>query len=145
MGVLQRQIKTKIWDKYNADTSGFKTAINGLYFYKAPDGVTQDNYPIILYSIVTTSSDFVFNRGAVPSAEMPLIEFKILSKNVISTEAEDILEKLQTVFDGASLTLSGWRVRELRREPRNSVTGPYVDEFGIWNINALYRAVCDKT
>jgi len=145
MGVLQRQIKAKLFDKYNADTSGFKTAINGFYFYKAPDGITQDNYPIIVYSIVTTSSDFVFNRGAVPSAETPLIEFKILSKNVISTEAEDILEKLQTLFDGASLTLSGWRVRELRREQRNSVTGPYVDEFGIWNINALYRAICDKT
>ncbi|MCK9357180.1 MAG: hypothetical protein M0R22_08580 [Dehalococcoidia bacterium] len=145
MGVLQRQIKAKLFDKYNADTSGFKTAINGFYFYKAPDGITQDNYPIVLYSIITTSSELTFSGGAVPSTETPLIEFKILSKNVISTEAEDILEKLQAVFDGASLTLSGWRVRELRRELRNSITGPYVDEFGIWNINALYRAVCDKS
>jgi len=145
MSVLQRQLKAKIWDKYNADTSGFKSSINGMYYYKAPDGITQDNYPIILFSTVTTSSDFSFHRGAIPTAEMPLIEFKILSKNVISTEAEDILEKLQAVFDGASLTLSGWRVRELRREARNSITGPYADEFGIWNINALYRAICDKT
>jgi hypothetical protein len=143
--LLQRQIKAKIYDLYTADTSGFKTAITGMYYVKVPGGITQTSYPLVLYSTITTSSEYDFCRGATPCGESVLIEFKILSNSTVSTEAEDILDKLQGVYDGASLSLAGWGLREMRRESRNSITGPYIDEFEIWHLNALYRVICDRT
>lgn len=144
MSVLQRQVKIKLYALYSNDTTGFKTLIGDMYYIKPPAEVTQSNYPIVVYQIVTTSSEYDFYRNSIPSTESVLIEFKILSASTVSTEAENILEKLQGVYDGASLTLTGWGVREMSREPRNSITGPYVDDSGIWNLNALYRLVCDK-
>jgi len=111
----------------------------------APEGVTQDNYPIVTYQIITTSSEYTFEGGYTPKVEAPLILFKILSNSTVSTEAENILEKLTGVYDGAALSLTGWSLVELTRVETNSVTGPYMDDQGIINLNVRYRAICHKS
>ncbi|MFA5054246.1 MAG: hypothetical protein WC565_09320 [Parcubacteria group bacterium] len=144
--LLQRQLKTQLYAKYSGDTTGFKTAVTGgMYYVKAPATVTQENYPIVLYYFLPSSGDYYLGQGFSPSVETVPVIFKILSASTTSTEAENILKLLETVYDGCSLTLSGWTLRQFHRELRNSITGPYVDEFGIWHLNALYRAVCDKS
>lgn len=141
MSVLQRQLKSQIYSLYNADTTGFKTAINGLYHYRPPKNITQDDYPIVTYHFLTTSFDYTFDNGQTPSFEDVLVEFKILSKEEVSTEAENILEKLEGVYDGASLSLTGWSKLEMSRD---AIIGPYKDDQLIWNINVRYRILCEK-
>jgi len=144
--LIQRQLKTQLYAKYSGDKTGFKTAVSGgMYWVKAPDGVTQDNYPIVLYYPLDSSAEFFFGSGATPSGETVPIVFKILSASTTSTEAENILKLLESVYDGCSLTLSGWTLREFRRPERGAISGPYLDPKNIWNLNALYQAVCDKT
>ena len=144
--LIQRQLKTQLYAKYSGDTTGFKTAVSGgMYWVKPPAGVTQENYPIVLYYPLVSDGEYYLGQGMSPSVEIVPIMFKILSASTTSTEAENILKLLETVYDGCSLTLSGWTLRQFHREFRNSITGPYVDENDIWNLNALYRAVCDKT
>lgn len=141
MSVLQRQLKSQIYNLYNTDVTGFKTSINGLYFYTPPKNITQDNYPIVTYRFLTTSFDYTFDNGQTPRYEDVLVEFKILSKEEVSTEAENILEKLEGVYDGASLSLTGWARLEMSRD---AIIGPYKDDQLIWNINVRYRILCEK-
>ena len=141
MSVLQRQLKNQIYSLYDADTTGFKSSINGLYFYLPPKNITQDNYPIVTYRILTTSFDYTFDGGQTPKMEDVLVQFNILSKEEVSTEAENILEKLEGVYDGASLSLTGWSRLEMSRD---AIIGPYKDDQLIWNVNVRYRILCEK-
>lgn len=145
--LLQRQIKKQIDALCANDTTGFKTAITALRHAKLLRGDTPDKYPIVVYSFLPTSGTYYFDSGSSPSTETLFVVFKILSANTtnaVSTEAENILEKLHGVYDGASLTLSGWSLREMLRDKRDGVVGPYVDDSGIWHLNTTYRLICDR-
>lgn len=146
--LIQQQLKKELWDKYNEDTTGFKSALTGgLYFDRAPDVYTQANYPLATMNFITTHSYYTFAKHTTPQMEEVLVDFHILSRptNKSSSEAEGILAKLETVYDGCSLTLSGWTLVEMTREPRNSVVGPYLDDDGVWNLGVKYRVLAHRT
>jgi len=144
LSLLQRQAKIQIYSLYSADTTGFKSGITQLYHGKPDHSLTQDDYPLVIYSFLPSQGEYYFDSGSSPSTETLFVVFKILSASTVSTEAENILEKLHGVYDGASLTLSGWSLREMLRDKRDGVVGPYTDDNGIWHLNTTYRSICDR-
>lgn len=138
MSDLRRQIKNQLHLLYA--NSALPTLVTGMYYGRTPAGVTQDDYPLIVYQITRSRTEFVLG-SLVPRFEDVLVEFKIVSAKSASTEAENICETLVGVYDGASLALAGWTLLEMVRE---EVFGPYLDDVGVWNLNVVYRITCQR-
>lgn len=136
MSDLRRQIKNQIYALYEA--SSLPDLVSGMYFGRTPSGVTQDDYPLIVYQIVRSGAQYVLG-SFVPRFEDVLVEFKIVSAADASTEAENICEALTGVYDGAALSFTGWTLLEMVRE---AIDGPYLDDVGVWNLNVTYRLIC---
>ena len=109
---LRRQIKKQLYSLY--DSSELPNMVSGMYWGKLPSGVTQDDFPVIVYWAGNSIAEY--NLGSfVPKRESLLVTFKILSDAEASTEAEDICETLTETYDGASLSLTGWTLLEMVR------------------------------
>lgn len=150
-GDIRRQIKYEIERIYNADTTGLKSATNGIYHRILPSHITEADYPLVMYYVITSSPEYAFDHGTSPASEEILVMFKILSNpsNFVSTEAENILVLLLAVYDGVSMVLDGWTLREFTRPKENGVIGPDTEinpDTGktIWYVDVKYRATCDK-
>jgi len=154
-GDPRRQVKYEIWRLRDVDATGFKSGSAFLDHGGLLDEHTDADYvakPGWIYDVVSSNADYTFDNNQVPDSETVLITFKGLSMptNKVSTALEDSMEKLLAVYDGCSMTLDGWTLREMTRPNRNSVIGPLKrvnldTEKEEWYCSVRYEAVLDKT
>ena len=154
-GRAQRQVKYEIWRLYNEDTTGLKTGSAFLDHGGLLDDHTDADYisqPGWIYYIPTSNSDYTFdNESMAPDAEEVLVMFKGLSMpvNKVSTALENSLDKLLAVYDGCTMVLDGWTLREMSRSNRNAIIGPLRHynpdtEKNEWYCDVSYRVILDK-
>jgi len=101
---------TALYNHFSATTgSGFYNDVSGrMYLNIAPQEAT---FPYCVYFSVSDVDDLDFSD----EHEDFLIQFNIFSQNNSASEAGDLLESLKTMFDDASLTVTGWRHLEFQR------------------------------
>ena len=141
---IQEQVKHQIFDLWVNDNSGFNSAINGMFPGKYPSGITQDDFPLVTLNIITSDVGYTFDDSQVPHFEEIIIHFLLLSSTLDTDEITDVLDKLEALYDGASLDLTGWGLLEMTRIPGNAVVGPFLDEDEVWNITIKYSVSCEK-
>jgi len=94
-----KNLTTAIYGKISA--SAFSTSIGGrMYKARAPQGVT---WPYVVYDMISDMPSDTFAERL----EDVLIQFSIFSSASGTTEIEDILTNLKTLYDYCSLTITG--------------------------------------
>lgn len=132
-------LQTGIYNLVTAITSGkhnsFYNAIDGKFYYGyAPQDTV---FPYCVYHILHSTYDFTFREDF----EDVTIQFNICSKSSSSSEVGDVLSYLQTLFDWATLTVSGYTC--ISTERIFSTTDWY-DEEGVWETIVQYRILLEK-
>ena len=139
MNSLAAAIKTK-----GSVAGNFNTSINGrLYFVKAPQNPT---YPFVIFRIIYHSEDYLFDApsDSKQGIEDVLIQFNIHSNTKDSTsECGTILGYLQTQFDFAALTISGYNSPKMKRKRKY---GPFwIQEDENWVYAQEYGLELQKS
>ena len=103
-------LQTGIYNHFKlAPLEGFYLAIGGrLYLNVAPQEAT---FPYCIYYIFSDQNNPDFSDDH----EEFEIQFNIFSQNNSALEAGTLLASLKTMFDDATLTVSGWRHLEIMR------------------------------
>jgi len=129
-----------IYDKFSA-TNDFKTAINGrLYAYEAPQGAI---YPYCIFEQISGFPDWDFTDNQ----EDVLIQLTLVDNSDSVATIADAETKMYTLFDGASLTISGYDHIKIDRESNVLLkASPALDDKNsLWNVIATYRIYAEKT
>ncbi|MBA7553524.1 hypothetical protein ES705_46116 [subsurface metagenome] len=123
-----------IWSKYDKDTNGLKTAIDGMYFTEAPQGQT---YPYGVYHLISNVPSWTFDADM----ENYIIQFNLYSENSSSTEVNTAFTALTTLYDWCDdLNTSGYSNIYMKRELSNLTR-----ESDIWNYFVQYRIEVQKS
>ena len=127
-------LKTAIYAVYAAG-GAFATNTTGLYYEEAPQGVAE---PYCVYSIITGVPEYYFDSETL---EDVTVQFDIISKNTSSTEAGSLYANLKTMFDDATLTVSGYDHLLLSRVRYHAFRQA---EDNIWRVSVDYRVLLAK-
>ena len=155
-GDPRRQVKYEIYRLYDSDETGLKTGSAFMDHGGLLDIHTDADYvskPGWIYYVIASNAGYTFdNSNMSPDSVEILVTFKGLSMptNKVSTALENSLEKLLAVYDGCSMTLDGWTLREMSRPFRNDVIGPlkHVNmdtNKEEWYCDVNYVAILDKS
>jgi hypothetical protein len=93
--------------------SGFYNDVSGRFYHNvAPQGAT---FPYCVYFSVADVDELDFTD----EREDFTLQFDIFSQNNSALEAGNLLESLKTMFDNCSLTVTGWRHLQFKRDMVN--------------------------
>ena len=100
----------KIFDA--APTTALHTALGGrLYPHEAPESAT---YPFGIYALVTDMPAYVF--GGNYDTSIFTVQFSLYSQKSSATEVLNAYENLKTLYDGCTLTVTGYSFLSCIRE-----------------------------
>lgn len=135
MKVLQSGMYSLVTGLVGRKHNSFYTSISGRFYYGyAP----QDTpFPYCVYHVITSAYDFMFQE----EFEDVVVQFNICSKSPSSSETGDILPCLYTLFDWASLSVSGYTCISTERI---FSTTDWFDEEGVWETIVQYRILLQK-
>ena len=123
---------TGIYSKYNADTTGLKLAITGLYLTEAIQGAV---YPYGVYHLISDVPSWTFDSDM----EDYIIQFNLYSENSSSTAVNTAFTALTTLFDWCDLSTSGYTPIYMKRE-----LSLLTRESDVWNYMLQYRIMNQK-
>jgi len=112
MASLEVGLMQAVVTKASANTTLWTTLLDGRFGYMVPppDGVKP--YVMFDFGELVHASAF---KSAVPVATEVAIYMRVVSSSAGPIEAGDIAAQIATVFDGAALSVSGYRAITLRR------------------------------
>ena len=126
-----------IYDKATGST--FSTAIGGrLYVYEAPQNPT---YPYCVFEQISGIKD----RDFLDKLEDVLVQFKIVDSSDGITTISDAETKLFTLYDEASLTVTGYTHILMERQSNNllKMQSEVDDAITFWNSISTYRILTE--
>lgn len=127
MNNILNNVRTGIYNLLNGSTNDFKTAVNSqLYYSEAP---TTAPSPYAVFDITSN----VPTHDTVNEFNDVLIQFTVCDTNLVN--AEGIITKLATQFEGGVLTVPNYAVIRIRRINIINLG----KENNVWNIVLRYR------
>ena len=121
--------------------SAFSTSIGGrLYQARAPQGVT---WPYAVYYLISDVPRDTFTDRL----EEVIVQFSIFSQSSGSTEIEDIVTNLKSLFDNCSLTITGNTHIMMNRQGSSLTSVPADTELGTgeyWQADLDYETIMQK-
>ena len=133
-------IRDSIYAKYEADSTLVASLSGGLHYDEAPQLNSENTYDAFPYSVfffVNRRPEYTFTE----LAEDMIVQFNSYDNSDLADTLEDMQEDLQSCFDLASLTVTGYDHIFMVRE----FTTPARRTDDIWQITTQYRIYIDKT
>jgi hypothetical protein len=133
---MNKYIFKAIMDKYTA-SAALKTALTGgMYLYKYPQQHNEpDIYPYCVFFPVSDVKEYTFRE----QADNCLIQFSIYDNADSIATVQDAGETLKSVFDFASLTVTGYNHISMMQE----YSELYKDD-DFWHYVITYRLEIQK-
>lgn len=135
-----KNLSTALFTKITG--SAFSTSIGGrLYKGRAPQGVV---WPYAAYFVVSDVPQDTFTD----KLEEVLIQFSVFSAASGSTEIEDIVANLKSLFDNCSLAITGNTHITMNRQGSSLTSTPADTEAGTgeyWQADVEYEVTMQKS
>lgn len=119
---------TAIQTKYTGNAALVAALPGGLYQTEAPAGWTT--YPYGTYFIVSAVPEYTFTH----TIEQPVIQFNIFDDDASDATLNDVEDKLTTLFDNCTLTVTGYSFISMIR--RNTF---HLREDDVWQLSVEYQ------
>jgi len=125
-------LRTGIYTLFNT-VNDFNSAVDDLYFVEAKQNADM---PFAVFHIIANDLDPYFADN--PKIDTYLIQFSIFSDASGPTEAGNIFNYLNTLYDNCTLTVSGYDFVSMSREHSNLLRDP---ENEIWHYVVDYEII----
>lgn len=126
---------TGIFNKENAISNDFKTAIGGRFHnHIAPQGQT---YPYSVYFLVVDEPVYTYNT----EMESSLVQFDIFDNSNSAVTVLDAQTKLWALFDLTTLTVTGYTSVIMKRVAHRLIRE---DEPALWHSSTDYEILLYK-
>jgi len=134
-----KNLSTSLFTKFTG--SAFSTSIGGrLYKARAPQNPT---WPYAVYYLISDVPRDTFTE----KLEEVIIQFSVFSQASGSTEIEDIVTNLKSLFDNCSLTITGNTHIMMNRQGSSLTSVPADTELGTgeyWQADLDYETIMQK-
>ena len=134
-----KALSTALFTKFTG--SAFSTSIGGrLYKARAPQNPT---WPYAVYYLISDVPRDTFTDRL----EEVIVQFSIFSQSSGSTEIEDIVTNLKSLFDNCSLTITGNTHIMMNRQGSSLTSVPADTELGTgeyWQADLDYETIMQK-
>ncbi len=127
-----KRLRRAIYDKFEGEFE-LVGLVTGFYFTEAPKGT---KYPYATFALVVEDVEPRF--GSL--GENSLIRFNFFSQQSYATQAENMADSFDAVFNECSLLVAGREFGFFQREQRMITK---ID--GVWQESILYRCMLDQT
>lgn len=135
-----KSLTTAIYGKLSG--SSLNTDIGGrMYKGEAPQGA---EFPYVVYSVVSNVPEYPGGK----TLESVLVQFSLFSITSGSTEIEDMLTHLRSLYDDVVLTITGYTsiyfIRGNMQMMREEITTPE-GTVGVWHFIQEYEVMMVKS
>ena len=141
MADLSTSLESAVYNLAVANSTLWNS-VEGRMKHGRPTSAWGDDKPYILYSFPNLPSTNVFQSSS-PVATSISIYFDVFSENdFLASEAGPIAGYIKTVFNGASLTMTGYQNMTIKLISERSTQE---EETGLWHAQLGYQGMACTT
>lgn len=144
MATLENLLVTAIYTAAHNNAALWNSVGGRFSFGMAPDGIAK---PYITYDFGGVGNIPAFQANSPVGSEVP-IYFHVFDTEGFPgdiSDITDIQDKLHTVFDGASLALTGYANLKLLRSDVVNEIMLFEDDTKMWSISVPYRGLASPS